>query len=107
MKRLSSTTERSTNSTFVDQSSSFALHALHLVLGFAALRLCSLYQAFGSKWLFVLSNHVDKKGEGTRPLVLMVIFLLAVIMFRVVICYTLGPLEQGPPLEPVSDNADE
>ncbi|KAH9890785.1 hypothetical protein F4778DRAFT_752225 [Xylariomycetidae sp. FL2044] len=102
-----------------------------LVLGFAVIGFTFLYIAFRYKWLFVLGNKVDMKGEsyaralqhlmigvylssvcliglfaigtsksaaGAGPLVLMIIFLVALVAFHVIMDYALGPLEQGLPL---------
>lgn len=108
-----------------------------LVLGFATIGFSLLYLAFRYKWLFILGNQIDMKGEayskalqqltvgvylsivcliglfaigtsgnaaGIGPLVLMVVFLLAAIVFHVVTNYALGPLERGLPLDLVSSH---
>lgn len=106
-----------------------------LVLGFATIGFTFLYLAFRYKWLFMLGNKVDMKGEAysralqqlmtgvylscicliglfaigsagsassAGPLVLMIVFLVAVIIFQVVVDYALAPLEQGLPLDLIS-----
>ena len=109
-----------------------------LVLGFATIGFVFLYLAFRYKWLFVLGNKIDMKGEayakalkqlmwgvylsclcliglfaigtsksaaGTGPLVLMIIFFVAVVIFQVVFGYAVKPLETAIPLELTSTDA--
>lgn len=109
-----------------------------LVLGFSTIGFVLLYLMFRYKWLFILGNQIDMKGEAyvkalkqlmwgvylssfcliglfaigisksaasTGPLVLMIIFLVVVILVQVAFNYAVGPLEQGLPLDRVSEDA--
>ncbi|CAJ2509331.1 Uu.00g143570.m01.CDS01 [Anthostomella pinea] len=111
-----------------------------LIMGFALIGFSLLYFAFRYKWLFILGNKIDMKGEaylralrhlmigvylssicmiglfaigtsgntaGTGPLVLMIIFLVAVIVFHVLSNKALDPLEQGLPLSHFSGKAQQ
>lgn len=103
-----------------------------LILGFATIGFSLLYLAFRYKWLFVLGNKVDMKGQayakalrqlligiylsafcliglfgigtsksasGAGPLVLMVIFFVALIIAHVLAERALKPLEMNLPLD--------
>lgn len=48
---------------------------------------------------------VSKNTAGTGPLILMIIFLVASIIFQFAVNYALGPLEQFLPLDLVSESA--
>ncbi|KAK5075504.1 phosphate metabolism protein 7 [Lithohypha guttulata] len=109
-----------------------------LVLGFSTIGFTFLYLAFRWKWLYVLGNKVDMKGEayakalkqlmwgvylsslcliglfaigasksaaGTGPLVLMIIFLVVVVVVQFIFGRAISPLEEGLPLDLVSDDA--
>ncbi|KAI0470575.1 hypothetical protein GGR56DRAFT_683472 [Xylariaceae sp. FL0804] len=111
-----------------------------LVLGFAFVGFALLYLAFRYKWLFILGNKVDTKGEtfaralqhlmtgvylssicliglfaigtsgsadGAGPLVLMIIFLVAVVVAHALFDHAVKPLERGLPLQHCSDQVFE
>lgn len=109
-----------------------------LVLGFATIGFALLYLMFRYKWLFILGNQIDMKGEAyaralkqlmwgvylsslcliglfaigvskstdsVGPLVLMIIFLVLVILVQIAFNHAVAPLEQGLPLDRVSNDA--